>query len=117
MTGHVYKAGDPEPEVSGGAIAVVHYGDYISQEVWVASGANIGNWYPLGNEFWPVYARAQMPPGVTRAHPTWADVTARGPVTLLVATPGEAYRQGWADGRKRLLEQVEELHDDGDAGA
>lgn len=102
----VYRAGDPEPEVSGGAIVVVNYGDYRSQEVWVASGANVGNWYPLGSEF-----RVGTPHGVTKTHPTWDDVTARGPVTLLVATPAEAYQQGWADGRRRLLEQVEELHD------
>jgi hypothetical protein len=107
----VFRNGDPEPEVSGGTIAVVHYGDYRTQEVWVASGASIGNWYPLGGEFWCVADRRRMPPGVTKQHPTWDDVTARGPVTLVVAAPREAYRQGWADGRRRLLEQVEELRD------
>lgn len=108
----VFRSGDSEPEVMGGAIAVVNYGDYRHQEVWVASGANIGNWYPLGSEFWAVWSRQAMPPGVTKAHPTWDDVTARGPVTLVVAAAQESYRRGWASGRKRLLEQIEFLEDD-----
>lgn len=108
----VFTKGDPEPEVRGGTIAVVNYGDYRTQEVWVASGANIGCWYPLGGEFWAVWDRKRHPPGVTREHPTWDDVTARGPVTLVAAMPQEAYQQGWADGRRRLLEQVEELRDE-----
>lgn len=108
----VFTADDPEPDVSGGTLAVVHYGDYRRQEVWVASGANIGNWYPLGGEFWTVWDRQRMPPGVTKAQPTWDDVTARGPVSLVVSTPREAYRQGWVDGRRRLLHQIEGLSDD-----
>lgn len=107
----VFTRADPEPEVRPGALAVVHHGDYRQQEVWVCSGANIGNWYPLGGEFWTVWDRKRMPPGVTKQHPTWADVVARGPVTLLVATDEGAYRQGWVDGRKRLAEQIEELRD------
>jgi hypothetical protein len=108
----VFSKGDPEPEVSGGTLAVVNYGDYRGQEVWVDSGTNIGNWYPLGGEFWCLWERQQMPPGVTKDHPTWDDVTARGPVTFGVAGSREAYQQGWKDGRRRLMEQVEELHDD-----
>jgi hypothetical protein len=110
----IFAKGDPEPEVSGGTIAVVNYGDYRSQEVWVASGANIGNWYPLGGEFWAVWDRKRMPPGVTKEQPTWDDVTARGPVTLVAAMSHEAYQQGWTDGRRRLLEQVEDLRDEED---
>jgi hypothetical protein len=98
----VFTKGDPEPLVHGGTLAVVNYGDYRSQEVWVASGVNIGNWFPLGGEFG--YS-------ATPDFPTWDDVTARGPVTLVVAASRETYRQGWADGRQRLLEQIEELRD------
>lgn len=110
-TAKVFHHGDPEPEVRPGAIAVVHYGDYRQQEVWVQSGANIGNWYPLGGEFWTVWDRQRMPPGVTKTHPTWDDVTARGPVTLVTPTSEDGYRQGWIDGRKRLAEQIEELRE------
>lgn len=107
---------DPEPEVRPGTLAVVNPGDYRIQEVWVASGANIGNWYPLGGEFWAVGDHKRMPAGITTSgHPVWADLTARGPVTLMVAAPGDAYRQGWNDGRRRLLEQIEGLKDDEDA--
>lgn len=108
--------GDPEPVVCGGALAVVHYGDYRRQEVWVASGANVGNWYPLGGEFWAVWAKRRMPPGVTKDHPVWDDVTARGPVTLVAAMPEESYHLGRRDGRRRLLDQIEELHDAEDDG-
>lgn len=108
----VFNAGDPEPEVSVGALAVVHYGDYRAQEVWVASGSNIGNWYPLGGEHWVVWDRKRMPAGVTKSHPTWDDVTARGPVTLLVAASREAYRQGWASGRRDLFLAIEELSEE-----
>ncbi|EFC80900.1 hypothetical protein [Parafrankia sp. EUN1f] len=111
ITMQVFTAGDPEPAAGSGALAVVHYGDYRRQEVWVRSGANIGAWYPLGGEFWIMWDRKRMPPGATKQHPTWDDVTARGPVTLVVAAPRDAYRQGWADGRRRLLDQVEELRD------
>jgi hypothetical protein len=38
-------------------------------------------------------------------------VLARGPVTLLVASPRESYASGWENGRRRLLEQIQELSD------
>lgn len=108
----VFTADDDEPDVRPGTLAVVHYGDYRYQEVWVASGSNIGNWYPLGGEHWAVWRRGYMPPGVSMQYPVWADVVARGPVTLMVASPEAAYRQGWEEGRRRLLEQVETLRDE-----
>lgn len=113
-TAKVFGPDDPEPEVRGGTLAVVHLGDYRRQEVWVASGANIGNWYPLGGEFWVVWDRQRMPTGVTNPDPTWHDVVARGPVTLVVGAQDQAYTQGWRDGRQRLLEQVDDLRDDED---
>jgi hypothetical protein len=107
----VFTAGDDEPDAPPGALAVVNQGDYREQEVWVRSGSNIGCWYPLGGERWVVWDRKLMPPGVTKQYPTWGDVTARGPVTLMVSAPAAAYGQGWDDGRARLLEQIEELRD------
>lgn len=98
---------DDEPQQSG-AVVAVHYGDYRRQEIWVSSGANIGNWYPLGGEFWLVWDRQRMPAGVTTQHPTWSDVLARGPVTLLVPAGAEAYRQGWRAGRRDLWQAMED---------
>lgn len=96
-----------EPQQSG-AVVAIHHGDCRRQEIWVSSGANVGNWYPLGNEFWVVWDRQRMPSGVTMPHPHWEDVLARGPVTLLVAADGEAYRQGWRAGRRDLWQAMEE---------
>lgn len=90
-----------------GAIVAVHYGNYREQEIWVRSGANCGNWYPLGGEFWCVWDRQRMPPGVTRTHPTWLDVLARGPVTLLAAGVSEVYERGWVAGRRHLWQSME----------
>jgi hypothetical protein len=103
-----------EPQESG-AVVAVFLGDYRRQEIWVASGASIGNWYPLGGEFWVVWNRHRMPPGVTKEHPVWADVLARGPVTLLVSAEQDAYLSGWRAGRRVLHEQMEEIsHQDPD---
>lgn len=44
-------------------------------------------------------------------HPRWEDVLARGPVTLLTADRDEAYKAGWVNGRRRLLEQIEVFAD------
>ena len=113
---------DDEPQQSG-ALVAVHYGDYRYQEVWVRSGSNIGNWYPLGSEYgrprpwddprseleklrWTGPAPRPGPAEVPR-HPHWRDVLDRGPVTLLVAGQDEARAAGWAAGRRRLLEQIE----------
>lgn len=98
-------------EASPGSLVAVHYGDYRLQEIWVASGANYGNWYPLGGEFWAVWDRQQMPTGVTKQHPTWEDVLARGPVTLLVDSQAASFNAGWHAGRRQLLEKVAELVD------
>jgi hypothetical protein len=94
---------EDEPQRSG-AIVAVHYGDYHRQEVWVRSGANIGNWYPLGGEFG---TPRELPP-----HPHWEDVLARGPVTLLVSDQQQAYADGWANGRRRLARQIETLSEE-----
>lgn len=100
-----------EPQEPG-ALVVVHYGLYRNQEVWVRSGANHGNWYPLGGEFWAVWDPQRRPPGVTKQDPEWSDVLARGPVTLLVAADGVSYRAGWRAGRYDLWRNVEQLLDD-----
>lgn len=128
----VFTKGDPEPDVPSGSIAVLNYGDYRSQVVFVSSGANVGNWYPLGGEFgnlrqrtpeqeaereragWAI-GRRELPYGdILPLHPTWDDLTARGPVTLLVPADEAAYAAGWKDGRQRLLWQIESLCDDED---
>lgn len=110
MTARLLGPAD-EPQNSG-AVVAVHYGNYRRQEVWVSSGANIGNWYPLGGEFWAVWDRQRMPAGVTKQHPTWEDVLARGPVTLLVPGDAEAYRQGWRNGRRDLWQAMEGIAED-----
>lgn len=116
-----------EPQEPG-AIVAVHYGDYRRQEVWVRSGANIGNWYPLGGEFGRPKAwvdprnelekltdRGPAPrpgPNEVPLHPHWEDVLARGPVTLLTGRDDEAYDNGWANGRRALVRRIEELSDE-----
>lgn len=120
---------DDEPQHSG-AIVAVHWGDYRRQELWVRSGANIGNWYCLGGEFdrpkpWvdprseleKISWRGPVPrpgPGEVPLHPHWEDVLARGPVTLLVASDQETYRTAWRNGRRRMVEQMETVADDDD---
>ncbi len=91
---------EDEPQNSS-AVVAVHHGDYRCQEIWVRSGANIGNWYPLGGEF----GRPHDEP----LHPHWENVLARGPVTLLTAGHDDAYRAGWASGRRDLIGQIEGL--------
>lgn len=116
-----------EPQESG-AVVAVHWGNYRDQEIWVRSGANIGNWYPLGGEFGrPRVAEDprseleklssrehwQRPAGTIPQHPHWSDVLARGPVTLL--TPGDdaTYAAGWRNGRKALWDHMENyIHDE-----
>lgn len=98
---------EDEPQQSG-AVVAVNYGDYRRQELWQSSGANIGNWYCLGNEFGvPRHDGHTLP-----VHPTWSDVLARGPVTLLSPGDEATYATGWANGRRRMVEQIEELSDD-----
>ncbi|MEV1315451.1 hypothetical protein AB0J14_05120 [Micromonospora arborensis] len=116
-----------EPQESG-AVVAVHYGDYRRQELWVSSGANIGNWYCLGGEFsrpkvW-VDNRSEMDkmlwrgprprpgPGEVPLHPHWEDVIARGPVTLLVPAGRQAYVEGWRAGRRDLWQSMESVAED-----
>lgn len=122
---------DDEPRDSG-ALVLVWAGDYRRQEVWVASGANIGNWYCLGNEFgrpkvWdpprdPIIdlLRRDPPPprpaGTIPLQPDWYNVLERGPVSLLGHDNVTAYRTGWRNGRRRLHEEIESLAED-DSGA
>ena len=111
-----------EPQQSG-AVVAVHYGDYRRQEIWIAAGADVGVWRPLGGEFGrPKVAEDprsaaekmtsreywQQPPGTIPLHPHWEDVLARGPVTLLVPGDGEMYRQGWRAGRRELWQSMED---------
>ncbi len=109
----VFTADNPDHrylDFPAGTVVAVHHGDYRRQEVWVASGPNAGNWSPVGGEF-------DCPPtgqdGVPE-HPVFADILARGPVTLLVAAQQTAYEAGWVKGRSQLLGQIEELRDTGD---
>ncbi|TDC01419.1 hypothetical protein E1091_02945 [Micromonospora fluostatini] len=123
-----------EPQNSG-AVVAVHWGDYRRQEIWVASGANIGAWYCLGGEFgrpkvWvdprseleklDAFWQRDVPepgPGEVPLHPDWHFVVSRGPVVLL--SPGDrgAYEAGWRNGRQHLAGQVEDLaYDDPEGG-
>ncbi len=115
---------DDEPQNSG-AIVAVNHGSYRDQELWVRSGANIGNWYPLGNEFgirmkvWDdprssleklgIGPAPKRPEGTIPQHPEWSDVLARGPVTLLVPADGAAYLSGWRNGRRALWQDMESM--------
>ena len=116
-----------EPQ-SSGAVVAVHWGDHRLLEIWVRSGANIGNWYCLGGEFgrpkrwvdprsefdklaWP-YAVPRPGPGEVPLHPHWEDVLARGPVTLLMPGSREVYETGWANGRRYLHDQMAEYVDE-----
>lgn len=133
LAGMTFTEKDPEPDLRPGTICAVHFGDYRHQEVWVVSGANIGNLYPLGGEFGrrPQVAedprtaaekmfsrdRWQQPPGTIPLHPVWRDVVRRGPVTVLYAGANDIYTHGWRDGRRHLLGEIEQLADDGDYDA
>lgn len=119
----IFTAADPWPDFGPGTVVAVNYGSYRNQEIWVACGSNIGNWYPLGSPYGrPRVAedtrnaleklsdpRFRQPPGTVPLHPHWEDIVRRGPVTLLVAAQADAYQAGWSDGRRRLVEQFEEL--------
>ncbi len=122
MTARTLGTND-EPQ-GNGAVVAVHYGDYRRQEIWVRSGANIGNWYPLGGEFGSPKVveddrsytektfgntRWTQPEGTVPLHPHWEDVLARGPVTLLVAGDDAAYVAGWRAGRRDLWQRTEDL--------
>lgn len=113
---------DDEPRTNG-ALVLVWADDYQWQEVWVASGANIGNWYCLGGEFgrpkvWdpprrdlPLFRDVVDPPrptGTIPVQPDWFFVLTRGPVVLLTWDHQEAYADGWRNGRRRLYETIAE---------
>lgn len=117
-----------EPQVSG-ALVLAWPGDYRYQQVWVGSGANIGNWYCLGNEFgrphaWDapkrdVWERGPVPKrsaGTVPSQPAWEDVLRSGPVVLLTFGWQSAYRQGWRNGRRDLASAIESLAED-DSGS
>jgi hypothetical protein len=119
---------DDEPQGSG-ALVLVWAGDYRRQEVWVASGSNIGNWYCLGGEYgrpkvwdppqqdiWDRRPLLPRPFGTIPQHPDWSFVLTRGPVSLLAYDNSEAYRDGWRNGRRRLHQEIESLAED-DSGA
>jgi hypothetical protein len=128
MTGRVL--GDADEPQGGGAVVAVHFGDYRRQEIWVSSGANVGNWYCLGGEFgtpkvWdappaygggPQHRTPPRPAGTVPQHPDWYDVLERGPVTLL--TPGDAdtYTAGWKAGRRALWQDMEDAIGDDPPG-
>jgi hypothetical protein len=120
---------DDEPQESG-AVVAVWWGDYRRQEIWVRSGANIGNWYCLGGEFgtpkvWdppkdpyglvghdrkPV---PQRPAGTVPQHPDWWFIVRRGPVTILTPGDEDTYLAGWRAGRRDLWQSMEEATDYG----
>lgn len=120
-----------EPQ-RGSALVAVYFGVYWRQEIWVRSGANPGTWYCLGGEFgapkvWDDNVPASLwnaanktplkrPPNTIPAHPCFADILARGPVTLLLSEPAEAYHHGWASGvraaQQRIEAALESLEDD-----
>ncbi len=116
-----------EPQGSG-TIVGVRFGSYREQEIWVRSGANIGNWYPLWGEFGPrakvaedtrTYAQQltdshpwRRPPGTIPLHPHWSDVLARGPVVLLSPGDDATYTAAWRAGRRDLWQAMEEYVDD-----
>jgi hypothetical protein len=119
---------EDEPR-SNGALVLVWAGDYRRQEVWVASGSNIGNWYCLGGEYgrpkvwdpprqemWDRRPQLGRPFGTIPQHPDWSFVLTRGPVSLLSYDNSEACRDGWRNGRRRLYEEIEALAED-DSGA
>lgn len=122
------KLGPSDEPQNSGAVVAVDYGDYRTQEIWISSGSNIGNWWCLGGEYgrpkpwdgltdmqkltWPRDKPLPKPgPNEIPRFPTWQDVLARGPVTLLSAGDQAAYKAGWDAGRRRLVQQIEELSD------
>lgn len=118
---------DDEPQESG-AVVALWWGDYRRQEIWVRSGANIGNWYCLGGEFgtpkvWDpphdalrLISRSPMPErpaGTVPLHPDWWFLVQRGPVTLLSPGDEATYRAGWSAGRRDLWQSMENEVDEG----
>lgn len=109
MSNNAFLGPDDEPQNSG-AVVAVNWGDYRVQELWVRSGSSIGAWCLLGGE-WGRNIDDGIPRPPQRPH--WEHVLARGPVTLLVPGDQDVYRAGWDNGRRRLVQQVETLAEDG----
>lgn len=125
----VYRAGDVEPDLPHGTVAVVNYGDYASQEVWMKSGVMDGSWICLGGDGGqrpPIrddprtYAqklvdpRPYIPPaGALPSWPKWTDMLRRGPVVILAPGQHALYEAGWRNGRRDLLSEIESLAEDG----
>ena len=89
-----------EEPPTGSAVAIDWGGGVTGhQEVWVSSPSNIGNWYspdiPMrGDE-----------------HPRWEDVLRRAQgrtLTLLGATPEDAYRTGYDAGVSATADALEQ---------
>jgi len=95
-----------EPQEVGTIVVVNLEAGYNHMEVWVRSGANIGNWYYLGNEAGRAY-RGEVP-----VHPTWPDVLKRGEVTVLSPGDPTTYRNGWRNGRYALWREMEGMIDE-----
>lgn len=125
--GKVFTARDPWPDLNPGAVLALNYGDYRNQYLFVVSGADYGVLVQLGNGYGHRIQVAdddrttmqqmsgepwRQPPGTLPRHPHWEDVVALGPLTLLIPGDQDMYRQGWTDGRKRLVEQFESLADE-----
>jgi hypothetical protein len=126
MTDQRLLGPDDEPQQSG-AVVAVNWGDYRNQQIFVSSGANIGNWYCLGGEFGRIEtvednrsyyektfgtSRWEQPAGTLPLHPTWSDLLKLGPVTLLVPAGDGAYRAGWKAGRRAFWSEMEDHVDD-----
>lgn len=124
-----YQVGpDDEPQHSG-AVVALWWGDYRRQEIWVRSGANIGNWYCLGGEFgtpkvWdppndytrlisPKPGRPERPEGTVPLHPDWWFLIRRGPVTILTPGVEATYLSGWEAGRQALWQSMEDVAGEG----
>lgn len=130
QTAIVWKDGDPIPDWGPGTVIAVHYGDYRNQEIWVASGAHVGNWLCLGGEFgrpkiveddrnalekMSGRIRWVQPEGTIPLWPDLRDILRRGPVTRLVAADRETYVAGWRDGRRQLVSEMDEAAYEGPA--
>jgi len=77
---------EDEPQESGAVVAVNH-GDYRSQELWVRSGSNIGNWFCLSA------STGDPGRGTTRAV-SWRDWSTAGPLHARGRTRSRATRLG-----------------------
>lgn len=106
-----FGPGDRDPQFPAGTIAVVHYGDYRSNIIFMADGANDGNWYPIAGP----YGRRPSIEEITgdrNVHPEWRHLTRLGPVTILTGSQEETWQAGWNAGRRDLVTQIADLADE-----